>query len=156
MYNKDILKNEWWRCKTKWCILRVLNNKRVFPAEAVSSDQENPIHALDRKKKKKINFILLVSSEMLCLRSFHGDHGVPWWLIDTQGAIHLYTGCVRGRAAGTSAPTTNPKCKWKGNASGLAGLSLPSDCVHLHWDGFLFPREVFLVIFCLCHFCQML
>ncbi len=52
---------------------------------------------------------------MLCLCSFHGDPGVPWWLIDTQGAIHLYTGCVRGRAAGTSAPTTNPTCKCKEN-----------------------------------------
>lgn len=38
-----------------------------------------------------------------------GHHG------DTRGAIHLYTGCVRGIAAGTSAPTTKPKCKCYGN-----------------------------------------
>lgn len=66
---------------------------------------------------------------MLCLRSSHGDRGVPWWLINTQGAIHLYTGCVRGRAAGTSAPTTNAnvrdavQCQ---HSSGLTDLNLPS------------------------------
>lgn len=96
---------------------------------------------------------------MLCLRSFHGDRGVPWWLIDTQGAIHLYTGCVWGRAAGTTAPTTSPKCKCKGKrrllySSGLIDLKLPSDWTLCHRDHFLlfFPVEMFLVIFCLVSF----
>lgn len=82
-----------------------------FKGMAVSSNQRKTLkEALEKGKKKEcvINFILLVSSEMLCLYSFHGDRGVLWWLIDTQGAIHLYTGCVRGRAAGTSAPTNQP------------------------------------------------
>lgn len=126
-----------------WLTKRISFRGRVL---AVSPDQEKPSMELLKGKKKErvINLILLVSSEMLCLRSFHGDRGVPWWLIDTQGAIHLYTGCVRGRAAGTSAPTTNPKCKCKRvlHRLGLTDLNLPSDCVHFHailWSFPFFP-----------------
>lgn len=53
-----------------------------------STDQEKN---LPRSSwKYVINLVLLVSSELLCLHSFHGDRGAPWWLINTQGAIHLH------------------------------------------------------------------
>ena len=107
-------------------------NKGGYPLKAKKNPFVEPLKG--KKRKCVINLISLVSSEMPCLRSFHGDHGVPWWLIDTQGAIHLYTGCVRGRAAGTSAPTTNPKCKSKGNA---CALQCPLHACSVSADDFL-------------------
>ena len=128
--------------KNKWCLLRILGNRKDWPLQGGSwssfPTKKKPSRCSSKGKNECVhNFILLVSSEMLCLRSFHCNHGVPWWLIDTQGAIHFFIGCVRGRADGTSAPTTNPLCKYMGNVCalhyqhGFTDFSLLSDFILL-------------------------
>lgn len=69
----------------------------------------------------------------------------------------ISTGCVRGRTAGTSAPTTNPTCKWKGNDTTVWGQVQVRQLNCTVIAGFVFfpffplSLDVFFLIFTLCH-----
>lgn len=80
---------------------------------AVSTDQEKPAAEL-LQICNQLCFTCFPQNCCVCIVSMatvvhHGD-------LSTPREQFISTGCGRGRAAGTSAPSANPKCKCKGNA----------------------------------------